>query len=235
MSDLLQDIDEALKREKAEKFWREHGPYLIGGLVLLVVLTGAFAAWNAWQTKANTQQTGLLLDALQTPFPQTALDAVSETLTGKHKALAQMQSAGLLAADGKNDDALTAYKDVSADGTAPATLRDLATLMAARLEWNKTQDEATAKTLSAQLKPLLSKNNPWRLQASLQAAIVTAEGLGDYKGALSLLGGILSAADAPPSLRARAAALDHLYAMKVAPATTTKTPAKAGTETESEG
>lgn len=218
MSDLLQEIDEAIKRENAEKMWRENGPYLIGGLVLLVVLTGAFAAWNAWTLKQNTAQTNLLVSALETPYPQTALKAATAALSGKHRAIAQLQEAGLEAQAGKNADALKLYRVVAADSSAPGIWRDLATLMAVRLDWSEKPDAATAKTLSAELKPLLAKNNAWRLHAAVQAAMISAEGLQDYKGALGLLNDVLSNAATPQSLRERAVAMDHLYALKV-PAT----------------
>jgi hypothetical protein len=240
MSDLLQEIDEAIKRENAAKMWRENGPFLIGGLVLLVALTGAFAAWNAWELKKNTQQTNLLVSALETPYPQTALSAAAQALSGKHRAMAQLQAAGLEAQAGKNDEALKLYRLVAADSSAPGLWRDLATLMAVRLDWSATPTPEAAKTLSAELKPLLAKNNAWRLHALVQAATISAEGLQDYKGALSMLNDVISNAATAPSLRERAVALDHLYAMKIAATTpqkkTEKTPtAKDSVETEPKG
>jgi hypothetical protein len=240
MSDLLQEIDEAIKRENAAKMWRENGPILIGSLVLLVVLTGVFAAWNGWQLKKNTEQTNILVSALDTPYPQTAMNAAAKALDGKHRAMAQLQEAGLLAQAGKNNDALVLYRAVAADGKAAREWRDLATLMAARLEWSATPTVETAKTLSAELKPLLNKKSAWRLHALVQSAMITAEGLQDYKGALSLLNEVINDAAAAPSLRERAVALDHLYALKVPAAAPqkkaeTSSDAKTSVETEPKG
>lgn len=215
MSDLLQEIDEALKRERAEKLWREYGPTLIAGIVLLVVLTGVFAGWNAWQEKHNIRQTNLLISALETPYPETALKAASTTLSGNHKALAQLQLAGYLAQNDKNDEALAQYQDIAAERGTPAVWRDLATLMAARLEWHDQIDEAKAKALLAGLKPLLNKNNPWRMHAAIQSALITGDSLGDYKGAVQLLADPVNNANTPASLQNRARALDHFYTMKL--------------------
>ncbi|MGZ9107217.1 MAG: tetratricopeptide repeat protein [Micavibrio sp.] len=215
MSDLLQDIDNAIKQEKAEKFWRENGPYMLGGALMLVVFTAAFTAWNSWQLKVNTRQTNLLVSAMETPYPETALAAAAQALDGKHKAMAQLQAAGHQAKGENPEAAIALYKTVAADNSAPSIWRDLATLMAVRLEWNPGLDQAKAQALYNDLKPLLSDNNPWHLHATLQAAMITGDSLGDYKTALGLLGGLLSNAATPQSLKDRARALDHLYAMKL--------------------
>ena len=226
MSDLLQDIDNAIKQEKAEKFWRENGPYMVGGAIALVLLTAAFTAWNSWQLKINTRQTNLLVSAMETPYPETALAAAAQALEGKHKAMAQLQAAGHQAKGGDAEAALGLYRAVIADGSAPEIWRDLATLMAVRLEWNASLDQAKAQALYNDLKPLLSKNNPWHQHATLQAAMMTGESLGDYKAALGLLSGLLNDAEAPQSLKDRAKALDHLYAMSLSQkAPADKTPA----------
>lgn len=215
MSDLLQEIDDAMKREKAEKMWRENGPYLIGGAILLVVLTGVFAGWNSWKLKHNAHQTDLLISAMETPYPETALSAATDVLKGDHKALARLQIAGHLAQSDKTAEALTVYKEIAAQRGAPAIWRDLATLMAARLEWNDGVDEAKAKEIYASLKPLLAKNNPWHLHASVQAALIAGDSLRDYKTAVKLLADPVNDVKAPASLQSRAKALDHFYTMKL--------------------
>ena len=39
MSDIFREVDEALQRDKAEKFWKEYGNTLLMALVLLVIGT----------------------------------------------------------------------------------------------------------------------------------------------------------------------------------------------------
>lgn len=215
MSDLLQDIDEALKREKAEKFWRENSPYILGGAVALVIMTGAITAWQSWRNNVNEERTAAIVTALDAKENNAALliDA-GKTLKGPHKAIAELQAAGLLVKDGKNDEALKQYQAVAADSSASALWRDLATLMSVRLEWTPEVDEAKANTLYSQIKPLLSRNNPWHLHAALQAALIAGDSLKDYKAALSHLGEITNDETAPPALKERAKALNHVYAQR---------------------
>ena len=211
MSDLLQDIDDALKHEKAEKFWKENGPYILGGALLLVVMTGVFTVYNNWQLSRNAHQTALMVSAMEGSSPETALLAASENLKGKHRALALLQAAGFKAQAGKTAEALKLYQQVSADRSAPAIWRDLATLSAVRSEWGGGVDKVRAKALFDQVRPLTSKGNPWHLQAAIQAAMIAGDNLGDPKTALALLRDPLTDASAPPALKEKAKVLDHLY------------------------
>lgn len=228
MSDLLQDIDEALRRERAEKFWKENGPSLVIGIIALIVFTGAFAAWNAWSLKGNTAQTSLLINALQTEYAATALDAAAQgSLKGSHKAIALIQSAGLKVQDKKFDEAIADYRAVSTDRSAPALWRELALLGAITVEWDRGADEAKAKTLLSDIQPLLKKGGTWSAQAAVLAATIAGDGLKDYKTALKYLGPVLSDATTPASLMERARALDHLYALRNA-GTEPETPSSKG-------
>ncbi|HEY8189543.1 MAG TPA: hypothetical protein VIF12_02580, partial [Micavibrio sp.] len=214
MSDLLQEIDEAIRRDKAAKFWKENSAYILGGAIGVVLMTGAFTAWNAWTLKNNIRQTSLLISALQTTHPETALEAAAKSLKGSHKAVAMIQAAGYLAQEKNKDSALAMLHQVQGDMTAPGIWRDLARLMAVRIAYDEGIDESGAKALYDDLKPLLSKKGPWEAEAQIQAAIIAGESLKDYKAALLHLNSPLTDKDAPDTLKERAAALDHLYSMK---------------------
>jgi hypothetical protein len=216
MSDLLQEIDEAVRRDKAEKFWKENKSYIIGGAVGLVLMTGIFTAWNSYTLKKNMDQTNLLVSALSTQYPATALQAASGSLKGGHKAVAELQRAGALINDKNPDEAIAVLQTLSQTSGAPAIWRDLATIMAVRMQFEKAADKAQAESLYATLKPVLNANNPWQAPAHLQAAIIAAEGLGDYAGALKHLNVLLNDEKLPAPMQERARALDHLYGLKAA-------------------
>lgn len=225
MSDILQEIDDAMKREKAEKFWKENGPTLIVSAIALVVFTGIFAGWNSYKLKVNTRQTGLLISALETQFPETALDAATPSLKGSHKAIAMMQSAGIKAQNKKSAEAIALYRDIATDRSAPAMLRDLAVLNAVTLEWESGADATKAKSLLDELKPVTGAKDAWGKQASVQAALIAGDGLQDYKTALGYLATTTNDPATPPKLKERAMALEHIYTMKA----TTKAEAAAVT------
>lgn len=233
MSDLLQDIDDALKREKAEKFWKENGPYLLGGAVMLVLFTGIFTAYNTWKMNRNIEQTGIIVAAMQSKSPVEGLEASVTNLKGQHKAMALLQIAGLKLQDNKPDEALKLYRQVAADGSLPDLWRDLATLNAVRSEWSGKIDTAKAKALFEEIKPLTSKNNAWHLQASIQAAMIAGDNLNDPKTAIELLRAPLEDPQAPANLKEKAKVLDHLYLN--ANASDKQPAAKTETKEESKG
>ena len=211
MSDILQDIDDALKREKAEKFWKENGPYILGGALALVVLTGVFTAWNNWQQSRNAAQTAQMVMAMESGSPETGLIAAIPHLNGQHKAMALLQIAGAKAQAGKNAEALKLYREVADGRGVPAVWRDLAALSAVRTEWGAGVDKARAQVLFNEVKKLTAKKNPWRLQAGVQAAMIAGDSLDDPKTALSLLRAPLTDEATPPALKEKAKVLDHLY------------------------
>lgn len=211
MSDLLQEVDDALRAEKAEKFWKENGPFIIGGAVLLVVLTGIFTAYNSWQLARNTKQTAGIITAIQSSTPDTALIDAAPKLDGQHKAMALLGAAGFKANAGEKDEALKLYQQVASDRSAPALLKDLAALSAVRTEWGNGVTKERASVLYGQLKPLLSKGNPWYRHAAIQAAMITGDNLDDPKTAVTLLRDVLSDPMTPQPLKEKAQMLDHLY------------------------
>lgn len=225
MTDLLQEVDDALRREKAEKFWKENGPYVIGGAIFLVIMTGIFATWNNYQQKAHMRQTDTLLMALEAQDPLTALQTSTKDMKGGYKALAELQEAGMQVQAKKTDAAITLYNQLSADSGAPSIWRDLATLMAVRLQWNGQMDQTQAKAMFDRVKPLTEKANPWHLQADIQAAMIAGDSLKDTKTALALLADPINDATAPASLRDRARALDHLYGATAPTVTPVSAPA----------
>lgn len=211
MSDLLQEVDDALRAEKMEKLWKENGPYILGGAVLLVLFTGCFTAYNTWKMNRDTAQTAIIVAAMQDKKPETALEASVKDLKGQHKAMALLQIAGLKLQDGKSDEALKLYQQVAADRSLPALWRDLATLNVVRSEWTGKTNAAKAKELFDKIKPLTDKGNPWHLQASVQAAMIAGDSLNDPKTAVQMLRAPLEDAQAPANIKEKAKMLDHLY------------------------
>ncbi|MCB1721751.1 MAG: hypothetical protein KDI11_08355, partial [Alphaproteobacteria bacterium] len=71
------------------------------------------------------------------------------------------------------------------------------------------------QSLLDQLIPLVSNlQSPWVHHARIEAALITADKLGDYSTALTHLNAVLDTPDLPQSLTDRARALAHLYGMK---------------------
>jgi hypothetical protein len=65
MSDqLISEINEDLRRENLERFWRRFGQYIVGGSVFILLLTVSAVVWQGYQERQRAAWTADLLSAL---------------------------------------------------------------------------------------------------------------------------------------------------------------------------
>lgn len=212
---IILEIDEALKRERTEKLFKEYGPYLLAGAVLAVLFTGIISGYRNWENRINATQTAQLIEAMAAPDKAKALEALAPGLRPGQRALAHMAAAGALLETEKKEEALAILNRAGADRELPAIHRDLATLMAIRLSVSSHSETTDAAALLTRLTPLMGKDNPWRWHARVEAALIAAHLQNDYAAARQHLAEVLKGGDIPPpSLLERARALDQVYSQK---------------------
>ncbi|HBR69002.1 MAG TPA: hypothetical protein DEA55_06475, partial [Rhodospirillaceae bacterium] len=78
MVDILEEADEALKQEKLEKLWQQHGGSIIAVMVAIIVATGANAGWKSWNQSVNGKQTDALLAAAEEDDMAAALEKAGQ-------------------------------------------------------------------------------------------------------------------------------------------------------------
>lgn len=217
---LIQEIDEALRREKTEKMFKEYGPYILAGALLAVLFTGIISGYRSWDNKVSAAQTAQLMHAMTGEDPAKALVELAPSLRPGPRAIAQMTAASTLMEKGNTAEAQKIFAAAAGDKTLPAMYRDLAALTDVRLKMDGDAKNLDAKALLAQLQPLMTQGNPWRWHAHVEAALINANLLNDYTAARALLAPVtgLSAEDAPATLLARARALDQVFGQKLSAA-----------------
>lgn len=214
--DLIHEIEESIKQDKLEQFWKEYGSYIIAAAILIVLLTALITGWRNWNHKVNASQTTALLEAWEADNKVSALESIMEGLRPGHLAVARLSAAGLLLEQGQNEGALRHYRQAAQNEDIEPAFRQLARLMAVRLEWDLNGTEATARPLLDQLQTIWNDaESPWRFHARMQAATILAHGLGNYSGARDHLAVITTADKVPGSLLERARALNHVYGIKM--------------------
>lgn len=224
MSDMFREVDEALSREKAAKFWKSYGPTLIGCAIILVLSTAATTAYRTWDSSRNKEETSKLVFAAEEKDMAAAMeDAAKDTRDG-HKAVALLNAAAKHAEKKEFSKAGELYNTVSMDASAPGDLRDLATIFYVR---SKLLEEGSAKpdtkALLDQVLPVAKNDkSAFQLQAKLEAALLYGEGLKDYTSALDLLKGF-DGDDASGSLQEKATALKQVYTYELAKSSQTST------------
>src|SRR4051812_14182664 len=130
---IFREVDEELRRDRMRTGWRRFGPLLIGAAVAVVLLVAANEGW-AWYQNSNAARSSDqfyaaldLEDGGDVAGAQKALDTVIAQGSGQYPVLAKFKQAGLLARQGKKDDALAAY-DALATSQGNQRLRSLALL-----------------------------------------------------------------------------------------------------------
>lgn len=217
-NELIHEVEEALKREELERFWQEYRFFIIGAVVAAILLTAAVSGWQSYKYKTNTAQTAILTGAMSAEEDNlaAALGDAAPKLRGGHRAMAFLTEAGALQRAGKRQEALEVYSKAAADGSLPRVWQDLAVLLSTRAAWGmETEKTENAASLLKAIAPLLKdQDSPWHAHALLLAAQIEAHGNGDYQAAHKYLSDVQQVADAPPSLRERAKALDHIFMIR---------------------
>lgn len=221
MSDLIIEVEEAMKQERLEKLWQKYGSLLIGFLLALVLGTALNSGYKSWKTSKNEKQTAIYLSVLeQESLTSEDLLKITPDLHGNFRAMAELQAAGLALDSGETDKAIELYKTVA---HAPYASDDFSALAAYMVLNHSNNIEAANKI--AQLESIQANDeNAWRYHAMLDLALIYANDAQDYTKARTYLNSIIASATAPQSLQKKAQSFDLIYATKetVAAASTTK-------------
>ena len=214
MSDIFREVDDALQKEKVERFWKEYGPALMVAAVLLVLSTAATTAYRAWDKSRNETETAKLLNALQTEDPLPALQEAAQDTRSGQAAIAKLISASINAQNGNMQDAANIYKAVYEDSATPAPFNDLARILFTRSALSL-DNQPAAPDLLAILKPVIDNaKSPYRWQARIDAAMISGGLQKDYETALAYLAPIGTQDHTQQALKDRADKLTQLYTQK---------------------
>lgn len=204
MGDIFREIDEELRQEKAEKFWRAYGKHIIGAAVAIVL---GVAAYNGWQQYERSQQleagakfaTAKALIAEKKPDDAAALFASLARESGTaYGMLARFHEAALLINAGDKPGAAAAFRALSKDESLDRPMRELATILAALND----ADTAGAD-IAAELAPLAEEISPWR-HTALEVLGLIAQREGRTDEAKAFFRRIVDDVEAPTNIRARA-------------------------------
>jgi hypothetical protein len=214
MSNLLLEIDEAMRRERMEKLWKAYGNHLLGFILLVILGTGVYSGWNAWDKSVRTRQTGQLLALMEDKNFPANIKPEEIKLRGPLRGIAIMNAAGTYARQNKTAEALKLYEAAGNDSGIPADLRHLALLMRVRILSADAKSQGNSEdNLADILKPVIGDgNSPWQPYALIEAASFTANRAKDYAQAREYLKEVLEKENLPQTLYSKAQALDQIYA-----------------------
>jgi len=212
MSDLLAEVDEAMRQERMEKFWHENKAYIIAFIALTILSTAAMSGYRAWDNKTKIDQTAQII-ALQNNenYPANIIDDeldVRPSLRG-----ITLLSAAAAAVEKQNDEAAAKlYKRLAEDSKIPNEFQHLGILMDARLEL-ASNAEANKKTILENITKVANGKSAWRTHAQIDAAVLHAET--NPTKAVELLNKVADTPGLPQTLYERAQKLHHVYSGQI--------------------
>ncbi|QIE54536.1 tetratricopeptide repeat protein [Pikeienuella piscinae] len=201
----IDEVSEEVRRDQMYALWRRWGPYVIGGIVVIVALAGG-KAWMDAQAVQEARQAGAAMIAASEIAPTEAAEALTTLAeqTGNEGAavLARLRAAGAFAADGRWEEAAKAYEIVAEDGAADPILRDFAAFRAVMERASGMEPMAQAEALT----PITDGNGAFRLLA-LEAKGAALLAAGDREAAADALRAVAADEAAPQGLRQRVEAV----------------------------
>ena len=221
----IREVDDEYRRARLEGYWQRYGRILAITVVVLLVALAAGLYWRedrARRAGATGERFNLALTQIDSGNAAAAAPVLADL--GKsgapdYRAAARLEQAAVAAQAGDTAKALALYRGVAADATLAKPFRDLATIRAIRLDY----DRLPPATVIAQLKPFSVPGDPWFAVAGEMTAVAELR-LGQRDRALPLLVAIVRDATAPPSLRNRAGQL--AIGLGADPATLLGTPSR---------
>jgi hypothetical protein len=204
LPDVFDEVEEELRRDRAEKLWKRYAPHLIAAAVAVVAATGAYSFWQDHQRKrlessALRYSTAGDLIAGDRERALAELRGLAQDGAGGFVGLARLKEAALVA-ERDPSQGLALFRRAAGDSGLDAELRRMAAAMAAVLAIDSTpraEAEQAAKDLQAAGSPFRNSGREIEALAALRA--------GDEARARDIYRTIADDLAAPAALRQRAA------------------------------
>jgi hypothetical protein len=210
VSDIFQEVDEEVRRERLKKLWARYGNYVIAACVLVIVGVGGWRGYEWWETQkaaesgAAFEQAVTLAESGKPGEAEAAFAKLAADGTAGYRVLARLREAVELArTDPKG--AVKAYDEIAADSSAGQVVQDLAAWRSGLL----LVDTDSYPDLRTRLEPLTGADRPFRFSARELLALAAWKA-NDTTEARRWTDMILSDLQAPPGARSRAEVLSEL-------------------------
>lgn len=212
MSDIFQEVDEEVRREKLKQLWDRYSGVIIAVMLVVVLGVAGWRGYQWWEAKKSAEA-GAAFEAAQALSQEgkhaeaaAAFAKVAAEGTSGYRVLAHFREAAELAKSDKAA-AVKVYDEIAAMPSAGPVLQDLAHVRAGLL----LVDTAPLAELTRRLEPLTARERPFRHTARELLAFA-AWRAGDSGAAKRWYDVITTDADTPESTRSRVEVLMALGA-----------------------
>jgi hypothetical protein len=206
VSDIFQEVEEDVRRERYEQLWKKYGNYVIAAAVVLVLAVGGFQAWKSYDLSQRQKISERYREATQAAESgnavkaETDFNALAKDAPSGYATLSKLHLAGALIAQNKRDQAVALLRELTTSSN-----QLVANSARLRLAW--LMADASPKTEVTQLlQPLTPADSPWRFAAGEVLAYMDLKA-GARSQAVTEYQKLAQEPEAPSSLRQRAAGI----------------------------
>lgn len=158
----LREVDENLRRDQAEQFFKKNMPLIIGAVLLLLGAIAGFLYWQNQQAEAAARDSEALTAAMEAlgnrqPNAAARLDPLLDSSSDGIAAQAALTKAASLLMKGDRTGAIALYKSLAENDSQAQPIRDLATIRMTALEFDTLEPAAVI----ARLAPLAKPESAW--------------------------------------------------------------------------
>ncbi len=195
--EILDEIKEDLKDEKYAQLWEKYGSYVIAAVLGIIVATSGSVWWKShslakYEAAGSTIYEIIMTDEKLMDFKKAInkYSSVIEKDSPEYSAIAGLRKAAISIKDGKAEDALKVYIQVTENSNAPIEMRELASLL--YIYNSKNANEDVDKQLEE-----VSKNDSIFKYSALEILAVNKISEGNKKAAKEALELIINDSKAP--------------------------------------
>ena len=201
----VREVEENIRRDRAQEFARRYGGWLIGAAVLFLAAVAGWIYWQGERQKEAAAHSERLSEIFvdvgggKTAAVPARLDALGKEGGDVVRASASFTAASLALQQGDRAQAIAKYRQAQADSGLAQPYRDIALVRATALEFDTIKPEEVI----ARLQPLAKPGNPWFGSAGELTAMAYLK-QGKRLDAGRLFAAVAADPQVPETVRARA-------------------------------
>jgi len=212
--DILREVEESLRTEKAIRFWNDHGKTIITIVAVIILATIAQSAWVAYKKNQDEKSTSQFLETIKKTDPIPSLKKLSAEQAGSGSALSGLTAAAM-SIDKKNwAEAIELYKQVTQNKSAPQSYRDLATIQMVSLQLDHDKKISGADLLKSIESIVKDEKSPWYARAVFTSALIKSSKNNDLEAARKDLQKLINSPNLPASFLDQVRSLDEIYRLR---------------------
>lgn len=220
MSDdsFIREVDEELRSERFQNFWKSYGKLVIGSAVALILGIAAYNYYEYSRATKAAQSGDAFIEAVKlaedgkSDEALAAFEALGTSGNKTYQSVARLRAAAELSKKGEVQKALEQYDALAEDSQADDNMRAIARIRAGLL----LVDNGTVTEVEARVGPLAGPGAPYRSSA-LEAIGLAYYKAGDYENAFKQFDALRQDTNTPSAMQQRVRIMIDIIASQGGP------------------